>query len=52
MFDHLDALLEPALLFPLLSFLGLCLLSTWALYRATARPKKRYEDGDDERDDD
>jgi hypothetical protein len=39
-FDDLGLLARPEALLPVLGFLGLALLSSWTLFRATARRKR------------
>lgn len=42
-FQDLDLITRPEVYLPALGFLGLLLLSSWALFRATDR-RKRYDD--------
>lgn len=44
MLRSLDGLLRPEIVIPILAFLGLCLLSSWALFRALD-PRNRRDDG-------
>lgn len=42
-FKDLELITRPEVYLPALGFLGLALLSSWALFRATGR-RKRYDD--------